>query len=195
MTSRNLSRFKLLAFAITLFLPFAGAVFLYQTPGLLSGEKSNYGTLLIPILSIETFDGSSLDKIHPLDIDIFHGKWTFAMVVGETCSLECEANIFRMRQVQTSLGSKRERVQVLLLFHDQVQSPSQDFDNILKRSHNIRPIRIDSSQAPSPLMSIEKERIYIIDPNGNIILRYPKVSTSKGLKKDIKKLLGASHIG
>ena len=195
MTSRNFARFKLLALVVILFLPFGGAVFLYQNPGFLDGDKSNYGILLNPILTIETFEGSSIDRGQPLDIGVFRGRWIIAMMVGETCSLECEANIFRMRQVQTSLGTKKNRVHVLLLFPKQVKTPSHDFGKILKRSHNVRFVRIASPQPPLPLKSMEKERIYVIDPNGNIILFYPEGATSKGLKKDLKKLLIASRIG
>jgi cytochrome oxidase Cu insertion factor (SCO1/SenC/PrrC family) len=37
--------------------------------------------------------------------------------------------------------------------------------------------------------------IYLLDPNGNMMMRYDEKATSKGMLKDIKKLLKISNIG
>jgi len=35
----------------------------------------------------------------------------------------------------------------------------------------------------------------LVDPNGNIMMRYDDQATSKGMLKDVKKLLKLSNIG
>ena len=38
-------------------------------------------------------------------------------------------------------------------------------------------------------------QIYVIDSLGNLMMWYPKDATSKGIKKDLKRLLKVSKIG
>jgi glutathione peroxidase-family protein len=43
--------------------------------------------------------------------------------------------------------------------------------------------------------TVPEEHIYLIDPLGNLMLRFPKNSDPNKMKKDINKLLRASSIG
>jgi cytochrome oxidase Cu insertion factor (SCO1/SenC/PrrC family) len=53
--------------------------------------------------------------------------------------------------------------------------------------------------ALAPLMSLlgsdAHDHVYLLDPLGNIVLRYGPEASSKGMLKDVKKLLRNSRIG
>lgn len=40
-----------------------------------------------------------------------------------------------------------------------------------------------------------KDRVYLIDPLGNIMMVYAPDSRPKGMLEDLKRLLGLSHVG
>ena len=42
---------------------------------------------------------------------------------------------------------------------------------------------------------LESGYVYLVDPNGNLMMKYNHMATSRGLLKDIKKLLKISNIG
>ena len=44
-------------------------------------------------------------------------------------------------------------------------------------------------------MELKPGTIYLIDPIGNLMMKYDTTSTSRGMLKDIKKLLKISNIG
>jgi hypothetical protein len=47
-------------------------------------------------------------------------------------------------------------------------------------------------EAPDPLMA---QRVYILDPIGNLVISYPPDQKAEHILKDLKRLLHVSHIG
>jgi cytochrome oxidase Cu insertion factor (SCO1/SenC/PrrC family) len=157
--------------------------------------RTNYGTLLdprqypVPRLGSQTLDGKAQD------LDAFKGKWLMISIGSGNCAAACEKKLYDMRQLRTAQGKHRDRIERVWLITDQVLIDTR----ILREFDGTRLLRV----APEVLqkwLPVEggggvQDHIYLIDPLGNLMMRYPKDADANKIKRDISKLLYASGIG
>jgi hypothetical protein len=111
------------------------------------------------------------------------------------CEASCQSALVTARQTWLSLGKLTERVQRVLL-----AGPDCCDADYLSREHQGL-IRLDAStpEAAALLGSFPAERqsqmIFIVDPLGNLMMRYDSQANPKGLRQDLQRLLDLSHIG
>jgi len=190
MKTKQTSRWTLIGLLLVFVLPMILAWYLYQHPGLLKGH-TNHGQLLKPPLqfnqlSLEEFDSQSLK-----------GKWLILYLDELPCALNCQKNLYKMRQVRTALGKESGRVGRLLVL---MGSP-QALDSLLRE-------RLDKDYVGMQIAFISQtvrqdffqkgaaaSGFYLIDPLGNIMLSYPKDVPPEHLFKDLQHLLRISQIG
>ena len=100
-----------------------------------------------------------------------------------------------MRQVRLTTGKHRDRVQRLWLVTDDA-SPAAD---LLKQHAGMVTARVAPETAGSlfePAAGQQAvDHIFLIDPLGNLMMRFPAQTDPSKMKKDINKLLKASRIG
>ncbi len=180
------SRFYLLGLVLAFIGPLIASAVLYYNPQLrqdLGGHS--HGHLIAPA--------------RPLDVSLFRGpeqsgRWTLLYrAQAKTCDLNCEATLFMMRQVWESLGSKRPRAQIIILLEHEGQR--LDYQSVLMRFDpqyvRVQPQDFD----PQPFADLPNDSLFLVDPLGNLMMRYDQQTTSRGLLKDLKRLLAASRIG
>ena len=98
-----------------------------------------------------------------------------------------------LRQINTALGKDMNRLQRILIHDQNVKYPSNlkelypGMILIYDKPNNLHGI-IDT-------ISENQSSIFLIDPLGNVILKYNEEFQGKKLLKDIKKLLKLSRIG
>ena len=167
---------------------------------IMRGDSANvstaaYGELIHPAQPIQTLK-LSLDNSASYSLNDIKGKWTYLVYVEDTCNLECEAALFKIRQTRISTGRERNRVQ-LLLATGPGKSVSIDNDIVARNPRvvfsKIKELTISDEVAEKE--KLQSAYIYIIDPNGNLMMKYDDAATAKGMLKDIKKLLKLSNIG
>lgn len=157
--------------------------------------RTNYGTLLdprtypMPRLGSTTLDGK------PVDLDAYKGKWIMLQVDSGKCEAACQKKLYDMRQLRTAQGKERERVERVWLITDQ-----EPLDTLLMREYDgTRMLRVkpEALQAWLPLDqgTVLADHIYMIDPLGNLMMRFPKDADPNRIKKDLGRLLKASKIG
>lgn len=176
--------------------PLLIAIAMYVMRG--DSAKSNaaaHGELIHPAQPIEVMrlnaDNGTLYNLNDIK-----GKWTFFLYIEGSCNLECEAALFKIRQTRISTGRERNRVQ--LLFATDPDSRVSIDANIRQRNTGIMFSEIEEltiSDEAAEKEKLDSTHIYIIDPNGNLMMKYDDNATSKGMLKDIKKLLKLSNIG
>jgi cytochrome oxidase Cu insertion factor (SCO1/SenC/PrrC family) len=176
--------------------PLLIAIAMYVMRG--DSAKTNaaaHGELIHPAQPIETMqlraDDSTLYSLNDIK-----GKWTYFLYIKDSCNLECEAALFKIRQTRISTGRERNRVR-LLLATDSDKAVSID-TNIKQRNSGVIFSQIEDLTISDEVAQKEKLQstyIYIIDPNGNLMMKYDDTSTSKSMLRDIKKLLKLSNIG
>lgn len=152
---------------------------------------TNYGQLLAPTsiadVSARQPDGTDFDFAG------FKGKWVLLMVDAGSCDQFCQDKLYKMRQVRLTQGQNMERIERAWLIDDDTSPPSA----LTADYAGTRQVRIKGSGwlARLPVERSVREHIYVVDPLGNVILRYPRDADATGMKKDITRLLKASRIG
>jgi len=159
-----------------------------------TGTK-NRGELITPARPIEQFEAKT-DQGETLSLDFLKGKWTLLYVGSESCDLYCEANLYKTRQARLAQGENLARIQRLYLL------PSE---NSLEK---LQPIIGEHPRMTFALLQKDSLRhvlttlgegapgkVYLIDPLGNVMMRYSSDDTAKDIIKDLKHVLRASRIG
>ena len=169
-------------------LPFAASTALY----VLAPPKArmNYGELIEPHplaeFSVARLDGKSLGLAD------LRGKWTLIQVDGAECGNPCRDKLYKMRQVRLAQGKNMDRVQrIWLITGDGLVDPlvQQAFEGtIMARSGDGRFLR------QLPVSASQDGHIWLIDPLGNVMLRYPPQADPVGIKNDLVRLLKVSRI-
>ena len=154
-----------------------------------------HGALIHPAQPIQTLVLQT-DNNGLFSLDDIKGKWTYLLYIEDSCNLECEAALFKIRQTRISTGRERNRVQLLLATRTE---PGASLNpDIVARNPGVVVGLLEELSLANEVSEKEKlqsPRIYIIDPNGNLMMKYDDTATSKGMLKDIKKLLKLSNIG
>lgn len=159
---------------------------------------SNHGDLITPPRPIE--DLAMIDPINPDRKESLHGKWSMVYVT-ETCDEECMKNVYRMRQIHLMMDKHSLRVQkVLFLTAQQASELSRelvDFSgqqlidtDLINTGALLEKFRLFSSDDP-----LTQHRIYIVDPLGNLMMKFEQDANPRDIMTDLKKLLRASRIG
>lgn len=157
----------------------------------LPGPKS-HGELVDPVRQLPAF---SIRDVAGKDItlDALKGKWTLVYVDASGCDLECQASLFKMRQARLALGEDMSRVARLFLLEGDPGRP--DVAEILEEYPRMMVAGTGGSDVAALFGEAAEGRIYMVDPLGNVMMRYDSASTTKGILKDMKHLLKYSRIG
>ena len=157
--------------------------------------RTNYGAILdprqheTPDLKATTLDGK------PSGIDALKGKWLMVRTGPGDCDAACKKQMFAMRQLRLMQGKEMNRIERVWLVTD-----AAPLDTIVLREYDgVRILRVDP-QALEKWLPVEqgsqmRDHLYMIDPLGNLMMRFPKDPEPQKVKKDIGKLLKASAIG
>lgn len=196
-------RWKLLAVLAVCAAPL---IFSYLTYYVIKPQgRTNFGTLIdprahpIPALGATTLDAK------PASLDAFKGKWIMLKVGPAACDQACKEQMFAIRQVRSMQGKEMERIERVWLVTD-----AAPLETMLMREldgvHMLRaPAAAVASWLPLEPGATLDNSIFLIDPLGNLMMRFPpvpagateaeKVQHYAKIKKDIAKLLKASAIG
>jgi hypothetical protein len=158
--------------------------------------RTNYGALLDPraypippALGITALDGK------PAGLAAFKGKWIMLQSGVAECLEPCRKQLFAMRQLRLMQGKEMERIERVWLITD-----SAPLDTVLMREFDgTRMLRVAPAALagwlPVAAGGQAADHIYLIDPLGNLMMRFPKDADPGKVKKDLAKLLKASGIG
>ncbi|HVP08490.1 MAG TPA: cytochrome C oxidase subunit I [Burkholderiales bacterium] len=178
---RRSGRVKLALLAAFFVLPVA-AGWLIWALDLAPGNAGNYGTLLRP-----------QPVALPADAAL-KGKWVLVQFDGGACSAACERKLYFMRQVRRAQGREMERVARLWLITDGVQ-PRPALLQAIEGTVIASRSGIDAADGAFPAEGSVTDHIYLVDPLGNLMMRFPKDPEPARVIKDLQRLLRASSFG
>ena len=134
--------------------------------------------------------------------DYLQGKWTLLYIGDSDCDEVCNKNLYNMRQVNIAQNENMKRVQRLYLVRGEALSGA--LGELLGKEYPKMEVALFPDMQAQQLapdfviddVSMEgAERVYIIDPLGNLMMYYPADTDPGGMLKDLKKLLKYSKIG
>ena len=143
-----------------------------------------------------TNHGELIEPPRPLpDIAAFARTWSLVYVGSGACDSDCRDALQLMRQTHAALGQLATRVQQVFL----ASSDCCDREFLARQPAGLRLIDVGGPDEATLLAAFPRERrehgIFIVDPLGNLMMRYDTRQDPKGLLQDLKKLLELSHIG
>jgi hypothetical protein len=127
--------------------------------------------------------------------DVFSGKWSLVYVGHGDCDADCRDTLYFMRQTHFGLANLMPRVQRIFL----VTADCCDRVYLAREQPGLLTLQADGAAGAPLLAQFPAERrastIFVVDPRGNLMMRYDAHEDPKGLRNDLKKLLLLSHIG
>ncbi len=128
-----------------------------------------------------------------------HGKWTLLSLLEGDCAQSCARSLYKMRQLRLATGKHARRVQRALLPANgdpNALSPTQlqEYPGQLLLLPGAADITtwFALSDADNPFTP---GRLYLIDPQGNLMMSYADATEPKGIIKDLTRLLKYSRGG
>lgn len=161
-------------------------------PGWAPFGTSNRGELVEPARSV------SAEKLRPADGEPlaaapFAEHWTLLTVHRAGCADACEQAMVRMRQTRLALGKDAIRLQRWLVVPEPASAPVRA---LVERYPGARVLAAPAGwarllEAPDG----EPGALYLVDPQGYLVLRYGPDLADDAVLKDLKRLLRISKIG
>lgn len=124
----------------------------------------------------------------------FRGQWSLVYVGRGDCDDTCEEALYRTRQVRRALGRDASRVQRVFLStggRPNVGLLATEHPGLLVLGDGLgtRDVVLQS------LGQFGEGDVFVVDPLGNLILRFPAGTAMKDMHQDLDLLLKASQIG
>jgi cytochrome oxidase Cu insertion factor (SCO1/SenC/PrrC family) len=193
---RGLSRAAMLGLIAVFVGPLLLAILMYtRLDSWQPSGQVNHGELITPARPLGEITLIGPDEAR-LETDYFRGKWTLVYLAGSRCDLGCETALFKTRQARETLGRDSDRVQRLYLVVDR---PSQPWPPAFAAEHPL--MQLATAPGASRAAVVDgfgadgRGRVFVVDPLGNVMMRYDAEATTKGIQKDLKRLLKVSQIG
>jgi cytochrome oxidase Cu insertion factor (SCO1/SenC/PrrC family) len=179
------------------FAPLVLAFVLYYGLGIRPHGSTNKGDLIHPPVALPEVELPGMGD-EKLAADALRGKWSVVYVGDGACDERCREALTLMRQTRLALGDDMPRVQRVFL----VSGNCCD-EAYLEREHaGLLLGRVDNPAGqslldmfPDATQAATLGRSYLVDPLGNLMMKYEPDAPEKGLLEDLKKLLKLSHIG
>jgi hypothetical protein len=187
-------RWMMLLIALVCAAPVIGSYFTYYVikP---TGGSTSYGALVEPQRPIPEGLVVTGDDGKLLALASLRGKWLLVSVDSSACDKACVTKLYFMRQVRATQGPERERVVEVWLRTD-AGKVAEVIEKAYPDTHKL----IADPAALSAWLPVDAgtslaDHIFVVDPNGNLMMRFPKDPNPSKIKGDITKLLKWSSIG
>jgi hypothetical protein len=169
---------------IALFLLFFGTAFgaaMLRLSGWMPAGLRNHGELLQPPADLRDARPLLVDGT-PYDWEPAARIWRIVAAPAPDCTTECEQLVAELDKVWQLFGHNADQVEILWLGPLPAGAPALPELRVLRDDPALRAAlpQIDDP-AGTPL--------YVIDPNGFVVLRYPPHADPAGLRADVARLL------
>ena len=183
--------------AALFFVPLLASAWLYYGTSWRPGGHTNHGELIQPPRPLPPVDLPRIalgGELAVADPTLFRSKWTLVYIGDGSCDASCRATLYVMRQTRLALGTEMTRLARVFLVTG--NCCAKDY---LARQHAGITILDASGSASAPLLGRfpgdRAHTLYIVDPLGNLMMRYDVRRDPRGLLVDLRRLLELSQIG
>jgi hypothetical protein len=145
----------------------------------------NYGELIeprpVPDAALELTDGRHFR------LSDLKGEWLLLAADRAACDERCRLKLTYMRQMRLAQGKEKERIErVWLLTDPGVPDPALVAEH--PGLHIVRANRNEILRA-LPAAASPADHIYVVDPLGNLMMRFPRDADPRRMLKDVSRLL------
>lgn len=159
------------------------------------GEAS-FGELINPARPMPEVQALRLDGT-PTPLQQLKKQWLLVRVDGSACPQDCQRQLSVLRQFRLMLGKDMDRVDWVWLVNDPAPLDSKLAANLAHDAATV--LRIDPQAVftwlPVPDGKAMQDFFYVVDPMGNVMMRFPSRMDSAAAakaKRDMEHVLKAS---
>jgi hypothetical protein len=142
------------------------------------GGASNYGELIAP----RPLSAQAIAELR--------GKWVLVSFDAAGCDAYCEKKLYFMRQVRRAQGKDMERVERLWVLTDGGKPRAE-----LVAAIEGTKMRASGASLAAAFPGNAADHIYLVDPLGNLMMRFPRDPDPSRMIKDLQRLLKYSRVG
>ena len=146
---------------------------------------TNHGELLetqsLPEVRLQLTDGTAFQ------LSRLKGKWVLLMVDAGDCDDFCQYKLFTLRQLRLSQGKDMARIERAWLISDDV-TPLAATVSAYQGTWLVRAAGSDLLKL-FPAQGALVDHVYVVDPLGNLMMRYPRDFDPRRMVKDVARLL------
>ncbi len=120
-------------------------------------------------------------------------RWQILVTAPDACAADCQQLVYLARQIQIGLGRDASRASHALASAAPVAAA---YDAQLQREYpQLQRYPLDRAAYLKGAGAEQGPRLWIVDPHGNLVLRYDATIKGKALLNDLRHLLKLSNIG
>jgi hypothetical protein len=185
-------RWQMLLVALVCAAPVIASYFMYYV--VRPEGRRNFGELIEPQRSLPDQSAVRLNG-QGSTLKALKGQWLLISVAGGACDASCSQHLYLQRQLREGLGKERDRVDWVWLIPDDAPVP----DKLLPALKDATVLRVAGATLAAWLQPADghqlAEHLYLVDPMGNWMMRFPAqldIAGAAKAKRDLERLLRAS---
>lgn len=152
---------------------------------------ASYGELLMPPATITTAQFARPAGGGAFRFEALRGKWILIASDAGACPPSCVAKLTLMRQVRLMLGRNSGRLERVFVADDTTPLDPKALEPFEGTLAITPPTGMALPLAPLN----DRAHFYLVDPHGNVMMRFPADADPRRMFKDLERLLKASQIG
>lgn len=182
-------RWKMLLLLLVAASPVIASYFTYYV--IRPEGRRNYGELIDPQRPLPALNAIDAQG-RSTDLRSLKDQWLLVSVADSACDAACEKRLYLQRQLRETLGKEKDRLDWVWL-----RTGGPDLRPDLAEATAAASVLLVDDQAlaawlePAAGHRID-EHLYVVDPVGNWMMRFPADADPKKIKSDLERLLRAS---
>ena len=185
-------RWKMTAVMVVCAAPVIASYFAYYV--VRPEGRRNFGELINPQRPLPDVLAQDLQG-QPVPLKSLKGQWLLMSLAPAACDETCARHLYLQRQLREGLGKDKDRLDWVWLISD--SAPVSD--QLLPALKEATVLRVSQAELSKWLTAQEGhqlgEHLYLVDPMGNWMMRFPPHldnSTAAKTKRDLERLMRAS---
>ncbi|WLH18551.1 hypothetical protein [Pseudomonas simiae] len=181
-SDRRKGRWQLILILMMVIGPMALATFMYKLQFWVPQSRSYHGEMI----------GNGQTRAD-IGVQADEQRWQLLVTAPTACAADCQQLVYLARQLQISLGRDASRASHALA---SAQPVSAEYEAKLKVEYpQLQRYSLDLSTFTKDAAAPGDAQLWIVDPHGNLVLRYDAKVKGKDLLNDLRLLLKLSNIG
>ena len=131
----------------------------------------------------------------PGELRALKKQWLLISVGSASCDAACQQRLYLQRQMRESLGKEKGRLDRIWLVNDAAEVDTRLKSGLAEATVLRIPTDALAQWLPSAAGQRVEDHLYVVDPLGNLMMRFPANMDAAGAakaKRDLDKLLRAS---
>src|SRR5579872_7173928 len=155
---------------------------------------NNHGDLIATMPNISNIHLFNVQTKETITGKTLRGKWWLVYVGPAKCYSECHDIIYNMRQIRTALGKNAQQLDRAFITDPGCTSDACEhyINNFYPDMLNVKMQQQDFHKIFTPISNPTDREIlgelYIVDPKGNIMMRYSPEIEARDVLSDLKRL-------